>query len=65
MTLLFQQAVERVKAADQAAHASQLAFELGPETFIAHVTKAADEARKRIEEEYASQIDGTELGEAG
>lgn len=62
MANLIDEASMRVREADNAAFSSQLAFLLGPDKFIEHINKTAEEARKRVEEEYAERPDnsGTE-----
>lgn len=48
--------IQRVREADFAARASQLAFMLGPEKFTEHLEAKRDEARKRIEEQYVDSV---------
>jgi hypothetical protein len=51
-------AVERVRKADDEAHASALAWQLGPEVFLSHITGKVDKIRKRIEDDYHAASDG-------
>lgn len=45
-------AIERVRAADDDAHASQLSFVLGPEMFVDRFRAQAAKLRERLEAEY-------------
>ena len=52
--------------ADDEAHESTLAWLVGPDEYIAHITRKAEAIRKRIEDEYAATADrtGQPTGEA-
>jgi len=48
------QSIEQVNRADDEAHASSLAWQLGTEVYLAHINQKIDAIRQRIEADYAA-----------
>lgn len=51
------EAINRVRAADDEAHAAQLAFTLGPDVFLSRLQSQAELLRKKLEAEYVAAND--------